>query len=351
VTPNEICERASRSELFPVTLVAGQEELFRSEVVRAIREAAVKGGIPGLNEDSFTAGECEVDQVLAAARTLPMLSRRRFVMVRHLERWDGQGDKTKGEALDRLLDYASNPVDFTVMLLVGAKLDGRRRLVAAGKKAGWFVSCDPLSRAQVPGWVLSHAKTKQVKLGPGVAELIVQVAGTDLSALSDAIERLGLYMGPEGVVDEDAVGVCLAKVRTSSVWELVGAVGRKDIGAALTALDTVYEPQERGLPLLGVLAWSARQLLKFESAVRSGCAPAEAAQRAGAPPFRARELSDQLRLIPRVELERWLELLARVDLDLKGGSRRNPKAIIEQAVISLCRQQNPKASAGTRSRA
>lgn len=351
MTPTEACERASRNELCPVTLVAGQEEHFRSQVVHAIREAAVAGAIPGLNEDSFTAGECDVDQVLAAARTLPMLSRRRFVMVRHLERWDGQGDKTKGEALERLLDYASNPVDTTVMLLTGSKLDGRRKLLTVAKKAGWLVSCDPLTRAQLPSWVAAHAKSKQVRLGQGVAELVVQVAGTELAALSDAIERLGLYMGPDGVVDEDAVGVCLAKVRTSSVWELVGAVGRKDIGAALTALDTVYDPQEKGLPLVGVLAWSARQLLKFESAVRSGCSPAEAAQRAGAPPFRARELSEQVRMIPRAELERWLELLARVDLDLKGGSKRGPKAVVEQAVISLCRGHGAKPAAGPRSRA
>jgi DNA polymerase III delta subunit len=48
-------------------------------------------------------------------------------------------------------------------------------------------------------------------------------------------------------------------------------------------------------------------------------------------------LAEQCKLLSRVELERWLETLARVDLALKGGSKRPAKAIIEQAVIALAR--------------
>jgi len=163
------------------------------------------------------------------------------------------------------------------------------------------------------------------------------VTGTELPALADAVERLVLYVGPDNEVDERAVDTNLTKLSTATVWELVGAVGRKDLGAALRAVDAVFDPQDRGLPLLGVLAWSTRQLVRFESAIRSGCNPTEAAQRAGAPPFKARELAEQCKLLSRVELERWLETLARVDLALKGGSKRPAKAIIEQAVIALAR--------------
>jgi DNA polymerase-3 subunit delta len=127
-------------------------------------------------------------------------------------------------------------------------------------------------------------------------------------------------------------------LRTASVWELVAAVGRRDAGAALAALADVYDPQDRGLRLLGVLAWSTRKLLRFESAVRQGASPEQAAMRAGAPPFKARELSQQVKALPRVELERWPELLARLDLELKGGSRRPPQAILESAILTLCRR-------------
>lgn len=357
MTPAEICEAARRGEVPKIVLVAGSEAHFRTQVLKAVKEATVGGGIPGLNEDSFTAGECDVDQVLSAAKTLPMLSQRRFVLVRSVERWEGQSDKAKDsdknrtDPFERLLDYAKAPVSSTVLMLVAEKLDGRRKFATVAKKSGWFVPCDPLTRAAIPGWVASYAKSRSVRIDAGVPELIAEVAGTDLSALADAVDRLSLYVGENGVITEDSVGICLARVRTSTVWELVGAVGRRDLGAALTALDTVFDPSDQGLPLVGVLAWSARQLLKFESATRNGCPPAEAAQKAGAPPFRARELAEQIRLIPRGELERWLELLARVNLDLKGRSRRPARAVLEHAVMTLCRVQKPKAAGAARGRA
>jgi DNA polymerase-3 subunit delta len=107
----------------------------------------------------------------------------------------------------------------------------------------------------------------------------------------------------------------------------------------------VYDPQDRGLRLLGVLAWSTRQLLRFDAAVRGGASPDQAAVRAGAPPFKARELSQQVKALSRAELERGPELLARLDLELKGGSRRPPQAVLESAILRLCRTSS--GSAGT----
>jgi DNA polymerase-3 subunit delta len=136
-------------------------------------------------------------------------------------------------------------------------------------------------------------------------------------------------------------------VKPSSVWELVGAVGRRDLGASLAALARVYDPKDRGLPLLGTLAWSTRQLVKFASATARGLSPPEAAKFAGAPPFKAGELAEQTRRLSPNDLERWLKVLARLDLDLKGGSKRPPQAILEAALISLARSPESSGNAKT----
>jgi DNA polymerase-3 subunit delta len=271
-----------------------------------------------------------------------MMGPRRFVLVRGVDSWESAATSrdparaAKGP-LERLLEYSAAPTPTTTLVLVAGKLDGRRRLVSTAKSGNWLVSCQALSRRALPAWIERRAQELSSRLAPGVADLIAELAGPELSAVSDALERVCLYVGPEGTVTEDDVATCVTPVRTATVWQLVSAVGRRDIGAALAALEEVYDPQDRGLRLVGVLAWSTRQLLKFESATRAGLKPADAAKRAGAPPFKARELAEQVRDLPREHLERWLERLARVDLDLKGGSRRAPKAILEHALIELCR--------------
>jgi DNA polymerase-3 subunit delta len=343
MTPTQALEEARSGKLRPVYLVLGEEVHLLSEVVRALKQAALAGAVPGLNEDSREASETSVDAVLSAARTLPMMAKRRFVLVKSLERWEpkdtseGRKDSKSKDPFERLLDYAKEPSPTTTLVLTGAGVDKRRKLVTTARSEGWLVSCDPLKREELPLFILDRAKERGNRMGHGVADLVAELAGPDLSPVADAVERLCLYVGPGAEITEDAVAECVVRVRPATVWELVGAVGRRDAGAALSALERVYDPADRGLRLVGVLAWAARPRGKLESAVREGLSPPEAAARAGAPPFKARELAQQTKLFSRAELGQWLVHLAELDAALKGGSKRDPKASIEFLILGMCR--------------
>lgn len=337
MTPDDALAQAKAGKLLPVYLLVGEEHRLQNEVLAAIRSAVLAGGVPGLNEDQWVASEVDVDRVLDAANTLPMLARSRLVIVRSLERWEPRdGSKNPSDALDRLAEYVKAPAPSSVLVLTASKLDKRRRLMSVAQKEGALVSCEPLPRNELPGWIVRRASSLGHRLAPGVADLIAELSGPDLAPVADALERLSLYAGKDAEITEDHVGECLVRLRPASVFALVEAVGRRDIGRALAALHEVYDPQDRGIRLLGLLAWSARQLVKFESAVRAGLPPEEAAKKAGAPPFKARELSRQVQRIPRGDLERWLETLESVDVALKGGSKRPAKAVLEHAIVELC---------------
>ena len=321
-------------------LLVGEEQHFESQVVQALKAAATAFGIPGLNEDHIQAQEADVETAISAARTLPMMAKRRFVLVRGLEHWEAreaQEGKDKAQnALDRLLEYCQNPSPSTTLVLLGGSLDKRRKLVTSARKDGWLVSCEALSRADLPGFIERSALERGNPVEAGVADLIAELAGPELGPVNDALERCSLYAGKGQTITEEVVAQCVVRLRTKTVWELVAAVGKRDPGAALAALAEVYDPQDRGLRLLGVLAWSTRQMLRFEAALSEGLAPNDAAMRAGVPPFKARELADQVKRIARGDLERWLETLSELDYALKGGSKRPAKSVLEHGILKLC---------------
>lgn len=338
VTPDEALREAREGALRPVYLVLGEERYLASEVTKALRDAAV-GASGGFNDEQMVAGEATIDAVLSAARTLPMFAKRRFVILRSIDRWEqkeGESKKGNPEAMDRLAAYAEDPSPTTTLVLVAPKLDKRRRLVTLALKKGFLVTCDELRRDALPAWIERRARDNGNPLAPGVADLLAELAGPELSAVNDALERAGLFAGAGATITEDHVAECVVRLRPATVWELVDAVGRRDAGAALSALSRVYDPQDRGLRLVGVLAWSARQLIKFESALTAGANPEEAAKRAGAPPFKARDMKRQIDRVPRTEIEAWLETLAGIDLALKGWTKRPPRAVLEHAILALC---------------
>ena len=346
MTPDEAIKRAERGDLLPVWLLMGEERLLRDQALAAITKAALAGGLAELNLDKFTAGETPVDKVLAATRTVPMMAKKRVVLVRGLERWDSSASEASEEdgdvkalpPLDRLAEYAKAPIDTTCVILVAQKLDGRRKLVTLAKKAGFLVDCATVDRRQLPGWIKQRAEAKGHTIDQDTCELVAEVAGPDLSYLDDVLERLSLYVGAGKPITEDAVSVCVTRVKLADTWKLVDAASTKDLGKVLSLFADVYDPRDRGLPLVGAIAWSLRQLLKLEAGLREGASIDEAARRAGIyPAFKARDLAKKLKAFRPRELERWLVVVQETDVALKS-SRRSADAILEEMFTRLCRR-------------
>jgi DNA polymerase-3 subunit delta len=348
VTPDELMAEAKSGQTRPVYLVVGDEQYLAEKVLAALRAAVVVGGLAQFNEEKLVAGEIDVDRVIAAARTVPMMAKQRLIVVRSLERWEPRSqdadsgdlepaDSGKGASpLDRLAEYAGAPVSTACLVLVASKIHGSRKLMTLARKGGFLVVCEPLARGALPAFILREAKERGHPMEASVADLLAEIAGPELSSVADGIERLSLYVGPGQPLTEDAIGACIIRMRQSTVWELIGAVGKRDLGPALRALEDVYDPRDRGLRLVGLLAWSVRQLIKFDVALRAGASPDEAARRAGAPPFKSGELAAQVRRLQSRELERWLLLLAEADLELKG-SKRPARSTVEDTIVQMCR--------------
>jgi DNA polymerase-3 subunit delta len=341
MTPERAITDAEKGQLLPVYLIVGEERLIIDQVVGTIRRKIAESGVPGLNEDTFDAPSASIDTVLHVARTLPMMARQRCVVVRNIEQWDSEKKSKKNDGkplgLDALVDYQHGASDSTVLVLVAGKLDKRRRLYTVAKKDDWLVNCETPKRSELPGWIRERASARGSKISSALAGLLAELAGPELSPVADALERVSLYVGPGNEITEEAISTCVVRMRAGTVWELVSAVGRRDVAQSLTLLEDVYDPQDRGLKLLGVLGWATRQMIKFDHALKQGLSAAEAAKAAGAPPFKAGELAQQLRGSTPDTLTLWVERLAVTDLALKGGSKRPPRDIVEQMIIDLCR--------------
>jgi DNA polymerase-3 subunit delta len=347
VTPDEAVAQARSGALLPLYLVIGEERMFRDQVVSELRAAALGGGVAAFNEDKFTAGDVSIDAVLNAARTVPMMANRRFVLLRGAEKWEtGEG----ASPFDTLADYAASPVPSTCLVVVSAKMDGRRKLAALGRKQGFVVACEPLDARSLPDWIARQCASRGHEVAHDVVDLLAALTGPDLSSVSDAVERLSLYVGPGSAIDEAAISACIARVRTSDTWALVDAVGARDLGRALSTLADAYDPRDRGLPLVGALAWSVRQLVRFQAATAMGVSQDEAARRAGVfQPYRARELAAKARRLRPGDGERWLLLLAEADAALKS-SRRAADSILEDMLTRLCKAETRSGRAASQSR-
>ncbi len=334
MTPDEAIREIEAGKPRPVYVVVGDEQVFAARVVAAARKHVVDAATAGFNVDVFEAGETPVNKIVDSANTMPMMARRRLIILRSVERLEKSEEKAKSSPSDALAEYVQSPSPSTVMLIVGSKLDGRRKLATVAKKANILVECAPLRPNMLPLFVREETKRRGHAIASDVADALVDLVGNELASLLDAIERLSLYVGDKQEITEEAVEACIARVRVGSVWGLSDAVAARDRATALRLLNENYDPRDRGLPLHGLLASSIRKMLKLRALLDSGASADEAAKRAGFPPFKAQEAARQAKRFKPGELERAVAIFAEADLALKG-SKRPPLLVLEDAIVRL----------------
>jgi len=330
VEVHEVIEAADSGKAPAVCVLVGSERLWIDRAVDSLRAACAREGTPGFNDDVLEGKGLSGDSVLGLVRTLPMLAPRRFVLVRHC-------DAMSGGELDRLVDYLKEPAPETCLVMTAAKLDGRGRFAKAARKARTVVEVKSPKPGQVGGFVRQEARRRGHPLDREGADALVDAIGANLDELDDALERLSLYVGESQPITAAAVADCVTHVKAENIFTLVDAVGNNDTELALATVANLLANRQAALGILAMLSRQLRILARMRSALASGLQPREAAQRAGAPPFKARDLARAAGHFPRQRLERAFGLLAETDVALKG-SRVPDSLVLERAVLELCQR-------------
>ena len=317
----------------PICVVVGSERFLIDRAVERIRTSTLGDGPAGFNDDVFYGRGLSAVAVTSCARTLPMMAARRFVLVR-------DADQMGAEELGRLAEALRDPVETASVVILGEKLDGRSKLVKAAKSAGVLIEARELKGAAVRRFVTEEAKRRGHRIGSDAASALVDSLGSDLGAINDALERLGLFVGEGQPIQLPDVERCVTRLRTESVWALVDAIAAKDSKTAVVAAESLLSDREPPLKILALVARQLRMLAKMREALSDGLKPPEAAKRAGAPPFKARELAQASRAFPFADLHAAFGVLAEADLELKGA-RRPGDAVLQETILRLCRGGSP----------
>lgn len=317
----------AKNKLLPVYVLTGGERILTARVFDAIRAATVGAGPRGIAEDHYDAAECKPAKVVDAVRSLPMFAKWRLVVVRNVDHW-------KSEELDAFIPYFDRPAPSGVLVFLSEKLDGRTRFGLALKKKNFIVECLPPTERDLVPWVEGEAKRRGTSFGPGAAASLALTIGTDLSALSDALDRLLLFASGRAITEED-VDVVVAPLREAGQFDLPEAVADRDLPRSLHLLDNLLRQKKPALLLLTFIALRIRQIARARDALDRGDDPGSVL-RGKMPPQAVSKVAAQTKRWTLVHVQRALRAIAVADAKLKSGGGRDREArVMEELFLTL----------------
>jgi DNA polymerase III subunit delta len=303
-----------------VYLLLGDDEERKARGVEKLRGNRVA--------EVYDAAETSPETVVSALNTYSLFGEGPFVVVRNLDAWNA-AQKTK------ILAYLNNPSPEADLVMLGAKLGAREKLLAAVKKAGEVHDLKQPTGKALARWSIGYAKKQGLELPEDVAEELVARCSDDKAKVSREAEKLALYA--EGAATmEDVEALCPPDLQ-SNIFQFVDALGAGYRGRALHLLEALLGTGEPPLRILYMIRRQFRLLARARSLLEAGAPRPEVASTLKVPPFVARKLEEQARGMEEEDLENALALVLDLERGLKGGSDLSEELQVELTVLDLSR--------------
>jgi DNA polymerase-3 subunit delta len=323
--PAEVRKQIKAGDTGPLYLLEGDDLQSRHDLALEFA-SIVDEGLHAFNVQSFYANEATnagtrdqmIGEILAAARTLPMMAPRRVLVVHEAEKLlsprKGKDDEDapapatatgkKKRALtptEELEEYLQSPEPMTTLVWVAGALEGNRRLVKLMRKQAAVVDCGTLdSAADATKWIKAALQKDGLEIEPKAISALLEATGLSLGLIRAAVEKLALYVAGEKLVTVQHVRDTTTPVDAPGDGPVVGfAIRDGDVKTALREVTALFDAGAPHLPLLGQIRWGAGLLR------------------------------------PDTRAKRALELVLETDIALKS-SGGEPRYLIEKLVIELC---------------
>jgi DNA polymerase III subunit delta len=330
-----------------IYVLYGGDEVSRDEFLRDKLIARLRA-LPGgeFNLDRFDGRTAPVVDIVACCQTAPFLADKRMVVVEHVAargragRTDQVADdptarrgrrKTEDTGLHELWALLPDLPESTHLVLVDDRPPALPTVPAGRVYRQEFPSPRPW---EVASWVARRARGRRLRLGPGVADTLTALCGSDLRRLDVELTKLSVYCGGETIREADVRS--LVAPAEANVFALLDGVADRRPGAALAALRRLFQqgqPPEAIVPQLAALL--RRLLIAHELLEEGRSLIADGAEFGLTANQRALEkLARQATAFHPEDFERAYELLLDCDRAIKAG-RRAPELAVELLVAHL----------------
>ena len=306
-------EKALEKQQFaPLYFFYGEEPYLLLQAVNYLKACALHGGAADFNSSTYYAADADLSNVRDEVETLPMMAPRRLVILKEVH---DLTDK-EWEILAPLFD---SPVDTTVFVLVGSKIDKRKRAMKLLLEKSQHVEFKRPYENQISGWIRHISKGHGLTISDEAVQLLHRQAGNQLSEIESEIKKLADFISDRTHVEREDVAQCVSQKREESVFELTEQIASNDRVNALIQLVRLMDQGQSEMGIVALVARHMRILLLIKQGEGIGLAGQKLAHFAQVSPYFLQEYLKQARLWTMRKLESSLLILAETDKALKSS--------------------------------
>ena len=182
-TYEEIARDLKNRVYKPVYYLMGEESYYIDRISDYIAQTVLTEEEREFNQTILYGVDTDVASIINAAKRYPMMSEYQVVIVKEAQ---------NVKKIEELSYYLQKPLMSTILVIChkNGVLDKRKKLAAEISKIGVLFESKKMKDAQLPGFIASYLKRKQVDIEPKASEMMAEFVGTDLNRMAGELDKL-----------------------------------------------------------------------------------------------------------------------------------------------------------------
>jgi DNA polymerase-3 subunit delta len=302
----------------------GDDAFSQREELASLRERMGGDIAADLNTTQLDGRSVSFSELARHCSTIPFLADRRVVIVTGLlERLD-QKRRSPGDTrlLNDLLDYLPTlPSTTRLILLETVQLPRNHPVLALAQDSaeGHVKAFATPKGSALVRWVQSRAHDAGGDIESSAAQALCSFVGDNPQLLSQEIEKLVAYTGSARSIRTEDVSLLTPDARQASVFDMVDALGKRDVKTASRTFQDLLTAGDHPLALLGMVTRQYRLMIQVKELAPSLHTAEAIARHLRQNPYPIRKLLGQSRNYSMDQLRALYHRLVETDADIKTG--------------------------------
>ena len=323
-----IVSEIKKGNIKPIYFLMGEEPYYIDKISDFIEENILDEAEKGFNQQVMYGRDSSIEDIVSSAKRYPMMAERQVLIVKEAQ--------DLSRSIEKLVSYAENPQPTTVLVLnyKYKKLDKRKKLHKAIAKSGLIYESKKLYENQVSDWIRRVLSGKKYQIELKAAQMLVEFLGTDLSKISNELDKLMLILPKETIIDDKHIEDNIGISKDFNNFELRKAVGEKNIVKSNRIINYFAEnPKNNPLVMtISLLNSFFTQLLLFHGLQDKS--KSSVAKTLGVNPYFVDEYFLAARNYPMRKVAQVIAFLREADIKSKGvGAHQSHKDILKELLF------------------
>lgn len=327
---NQIVSDIKSGNAKPFYFLMGEESYYIDKISDYIEQNVLSEEEKGFNQMVLYGRDVTVEEIISQAKRFPMMAEKTVIIVKEAQ--------DLSRTIEKLVPYVENLQETTV-LVINYKyktLDKRKKLHKIASKYGVVFESKKLYENQVADWIRKVLNGRNYQMEPKAALMLVEFLGTDLSKISNELDKLTLIL-PEGTIInpvhiEENIGIS----KDFNNFELRKAVGNKNVVKANQIINYFSNNPKSNPTVMTVSLLNSyfTQLLMYHGLQDKS--KANVAKNLGVSPYFVNDYVEASRNYPMRKVSQVIGFLREADVKSKGvGASLSQNDLLKELLFKI----------------